>query len=236
MARDAVAPLQIRSPVWPEVARALGPHRHVGLGDRADVVLGEGVAVAEAHAVEVVGEDVRDAVRVAADRRLERRARVARGAARSRLPRPPRLGARPSRVSSASDAARSPNAARTRGNAAPPGGSRTPSAVTLASARRAVRRFPAYCSARIFAFSRSNSALVIAPGLAQLLQALDLADRVAALAALAGRRRSPRQLLAEPLRGLGLVEPWRIFADAVRRRGRRRSDAGPLVAAAAECP
>jgi hypothetical protein len=51
------------------VARALGAHRHIGLGDRADVVLGERVSVAEAEPAEVLGQDVRNAVGVSADRR-----------------------------------------------------------------------------------------------------------------------------------------------------------------------
>ena len=65
--------------VGAEVARALGVRGHVGLGDRADVVGGERVAVAEAEALVVVGGDRRDPALAAHDLRLQPLRRRARG-------------------------------------------------------------------------------------------------------------------------------------------------------------
>ena len=61
---DVVAVARARvGRVRAEEARALAAHRHVLLGDHAEVVLGERVAVAVAEAGEVRRPDVRDAVR-----------------------------------------------------------------------------------------------------------------------------------------------------------------------------
>ena len=90
--------------VGTEVPRALGVDRHVGVGDLAQVVLGEGVAVAVAQPAPVRGEHVRDAVGGAPDggvvriaRRRARAGRSARGEQRgerqSDAKRPPAHGA-----------------------------------------------------------------------------------------------------------------------------------------------
>ena len=66
-----------------EEARALGAHRHVRGGDRADVVLRERVAVAVAEVLPVLGQDVRNAVLGAADHDVVGACRRRRGDAES---------------------------------------------------------------------------------------------------------------------------------------------------------
>ena len=64
-------PREVHFSVGAEVLRALAVDRHVLVGDRADVVLGEGVGVAGGEALDVARLDVGDAVLGAPDRDLQ---------------------------------------------------------------------------------------------------------------------------------------------------------------------
>ena len=70
---DGAVARELPGRVRAEVARPLGAHRHIGVGDRADVVLGERVGVPVAEPLPVVRLDMGDAVGGAGDRRARLR-------------------------------------------------------------------------------------------------------------------------------------------------------------------